>query len=247
MPGVQRIAGRAVALDRRDVDTDQIIPASWLKRVERTGFAAGLFGAWRTDPGFVLNRPGASEARVLVAGSNFGCGSSREHAVWALQDFGFQAVVAPSFGDIFRNNSVAAGLVPALVSEQSAARLFAALAADPDAEVVVDVAARTVAIGSAGLLEPFELADYAQWRLLEGLDDIALTLRHEQEISAFEAAPPGVAAQPGRPERLGRLAWAAGRVRWGITEFSVPLERHDAATTRNADRASPGKRRPGRS
>ncbi|HTS99121.1 MAG TPA: 3-isopropylmalate dehydratase small subunit [Streptosporangiaceae bacterium] len=190
MPGVQRIAGRAVALDRRDVDTDQIIPASWLKRVERTGFAAGLFGAWRADPGFVLNRPGAAEARVLVAGSNFGCGSSREHAVWALQDFGFQAVVAPSFGDIFRNNSVAAGLVPAVVSEPSAARLFAALAADPDAEVVVDVAARTVAIGSARLLEPFELADYARWRLLEGLDDIALTLRHEQEISAFEAARP---------------------------------------------------------
>jgi 3-isopropylmalate/(R)-2-methylmalate dehydratase small subunit len=187
MPGVQLITGRAVALDRRDVDTDQIIPASWLKRVERTGFAAGLFGAWREDPGFVLNQPGASEAKVLVAGANFGCGSSREHAVWALQDFGFQAVVAPSFGDIFRNNSVAAGLVPAKASEESVARLFAALAAGPDAEVVVDVAARTVAIGSSGLVEPFELADYARWRLLEGLDDIALTLRHEQEISAFEA------------------------------------------------------------
>jgi 3-isopropylmalate/(R)-2-methylmalate dehydratase small subunit len=185
-----------VALDRRDVDTDQIIPASWLKRVERTGFAAGLFGAWREDPGFVLNQPGASEAKVLVAGANFGCGSSREHAVWALQDFGFQAVVAPSFGDIFRNNSVAAGLVPAKASEESVARLFAALAAGPDAEVVVDVAARTVAIGSSGLVEPFELADYARWRLLEGLDDIALTLRHEQEISAFEA---------GRPARLPSL------------------------------------------
>jgi 3-isopropylmalate/(R)-2-methylmalate dehydratase small subunit len=186
--GVNRVAGRAVALDRRDVDTDQIIPASWLKRVERTGFAPGLFGAWREDPGFVLNRPGAAEAKVLVAGSNFGCGSSREHAVWALQDFGFQAVVAPSFGDIFRNNSVAAGLVPAKASEETVARLFAALAADPDAEVVVDVADRTVSIPSAGLApEPFELADYAQWRLLEGLDDIALALRHEQEISAFEA------------------------------------------------------------
>ena len=191
MPGVQRITGRAVALDRRDVDTDQIIPASWLKRVERTGFAAGLFGAWRTDPGFVLNRPGAADAKVLVAGANFGCGSSREHAVWALQDFGFQAVAAPSFGDIFRNNSVAAGLVPAQVSEQAAARLFAALAADPDAEVVVDVAARTVAIPSSDVSEPFELADYARWRLLEGLDDIALTLRHEQEIGAFEAGRPG--------------------------------------------------------
>jgi 3-isopropylmalate/(R)-2-methylmalate dehydratase small subunit len=188
--GVTRVASRAVALDRRDVDTDQIIPASWLKRVERTGFGAGLFGAWREDPAFVLNRPGASEASVLVAGANFGCGSSREHAVWALQDFGFLAVVAPSFGDIFRNNSVAAGLVPAVVSEESAGRLFAALAADPDAEVVVNLADRTVAIGSAGLLEPFDLDDYARWRLMEGLDDIALTLRHEQEISAFEARRP---------------------------------------------------------
>ena len=190
MPGLKRIAGRAVALDRRDVDTDQIIPASWLKRVERTGFASGLFGAWREDPGFVLNRPGAAEAKVLVAGANFGCGSSREHAVWALQDFGFQAVVAPSFGDIFRNNSVAAGLVPAKVTDEGAVRLFAALAADPDAGVVVDVAAREVAIPSAGLEEPFELADYAQWRLLEGLDDIGLTLRHEEEITAFEASRP---------------------------------------------------------
>ncbi|HEY2689382.1 MAG TPA: 3-isopropylmalate dehydratase small subunit [Streptosporangiaceae bacterium] len=190
MPGIKRIAGRAVALDRRDVDTDQIIPASWLKRVERTGFGPGLFGAWREDPDFVLNRPGAAEARVLVAGSNFGCGSSREHAVWALQDFGFQTVVAPSFGDIFRNNSIAAGLVPATAAEEGVARLFAALAADPDAEVVVDVAARTVAIPAAGLQEPFELADYAQWRLLEGLDDIGLTLRHEDEISAFEARRP---------------------------------------------------------
>lgn len=190
MPGIKRIAGRAVALDRRDVDTDQIIPASWLKRVERTGFGPGLFGAWREDPDFVLNRPGAAEAKVLVAGSNFGCGSSREHAVWALQDFGFQTVVAPSFGDIFRNNSIAAGLVPATATEEGVARLFAALAADPDAEVVVDVAARTVAIPAAGLQEPFELADHAQWRLLEGLDDIGLTLRHEDEISAFEARRP---------------------------------------------------------
>jgi 3-isopropylmalate/(R)-2-methylmalate dehydratase small subunit len=190
MPGVKRIAGRAVALDRRDVDTDQIIPASWLKRVERSGFAAGLFGAWREDPGFVLNRPGAAEAKVLVAGANFGCGSSREHAVWALQDFGFQAVVAPSFGDIFRNNSVAAGLVPAKVTEEAVARLFAALGTDPDAEVIVDVAAREVAIPSAGLVEPFELADYAQWRLLEGLDDIGLTLRHEEAITAFEPSRP---------------------------------------------------------
>jgi len=190
MPGIARIAGRAAPLDRRDVDTDQIIPAAWLKRVERTGFGPGLFEAWRADPGFVLNRPGAADAKILVAGSNFGCGSSREHAVWALQDFGFQAVVAPSFGDIFRNNSIAAGLVPAQATQDAVTRLFAALAADPDAEVVVDVAARTVAIPAAGLAEPFELADYARWRLLEGLDDIALTLRHEPEIAAFEAGRP---------------------------------------------------------
>ena len=190
MPGVQLITGRAVALDRRDVDTDQIIPAAWLKRVERTGFAAGLFEAWRKDPGFVLNRPGAADAKVLVAGANFGCGSSREHAVWALQDFGFQAVVAPSFSDIFRNNAIAAGLVPAKAAQDAVTGLFSALAADPDAEVVVDVAARTVLIPSVGLAEPVELADYAPWRLLEGLDDIALTLRHEPEIGAFEAGRP---------------------------------------------------------
>jgi 3-isopropylmalate/(R)-2-methylmalate dehydratase small subunit len=179
-----------VALDRRDVDTDQIIPAAWLKRVERTGFAAGLFSAWRSDPDFVLNQPGAAEAKVLIAGANFGCGSSREHAVWALQDFGFQVVVAPSFADIFRGNCISSGLVPAQVTEDAADRLFAALAADPRAEVVVDVAARTIAVGPAGLTEPFELDDFARWRLLEGLDDIALTLRHEAAISAYEASRP---------------------------------------------------------
>ena len=190
MAGVQQISGRAVALERRDVDTDQIIPASWLKLVGRAGFASGLFSAWRSDPDFVLNRPGADQAKVLVAGANFGCGSSREHAVWALQDFGFQAVVASSFADIFRNNSISSGLVPAQVSEDAVTRLFAALTDDPEAEVRVDVAARTVAIPAAGLTEPFELADFAQWRLLEGLDDIALTLRHEATIEAFEAARP---------------------------------------------------------
>jgi 3-isopropylmalate/(R)-2-methylmalate dehydratase small subunit len=190
MAGVQQISGRAIALDRRDVDTDQIIPAAWLKLVSRTGFADGLFGAWRSDPAFVLNQPGADQAKILIGGANFGCGSSREHAVWALQDFGFQAVVAPSFADIFRNNCIGSGLVPAQVSEEGAARLFAALAADPLAEAVVDVAARTVAVPSAGLTEPFELSDFAQWRLLEGLDDIALTLRHDTSIEAFEAERP---------------------------------------------------------
>jgi 3-isopropylmalate/(R)-2-methylmalate dehydratase small subunit len=190
MAGVQQISGRAVALNRRDVDTDQIIPAAWLKLVGRTGFADGLFSAWRADPNFVLNQPGADQAKVLIAGANFGCGSSREHAVWALQDYGFQAVVAPSFADIFRNNCVSSGLVPAQVSEAAAALLFTALAADPQAATVVDVAARTVAIPSAGLSETFELSDFAQWRLLEGLDDIALTLRHDTSIEAFEGDRP---------------------------------------------------------
>jgi 3-isopropylmalate/(R)-2-methylmalate dehydratase small subunit len=190
MAGVQQISGRAVALDRRDVDTDQIIPAAWLKLVSRTGFADGLFGAWRHDPAFVLNQPGADQAKVLVAGANFGCGSSREHAVWALQDYGFQAVVAPSFADIFRNNCISSGLVPAQVSEEAAARLFAALAADAHAEVAVDVAARTVLVPAAGLVESFALTDFAQWRLLEGLDDVALTLRHDTSIELFEASRP---------------------------------------------------------
>ncbi len=190
MSGVQRIAGRAVVVMRGDVDTDQIIPAAWLKKVERTGFGAGLFEAWRKDPGFALNQPGADQAKVLISGPNFGCGSSREHAVWALQDYGFQAVVAPSFADIFRGNSVSAGLVTAQVTEDGAERLGAALAANPSADVVVDVAARTVAVAGTDLVEPFALSDFAQWRLLAGLDDVALTLRHEAAIAAFEAGRP---------------------------------------------------------
>jgi 3-isopropylmalate/(R)-2-methylmalate dehydratase small subunit len=185
MSGVQRITGPGVVVLRSDVDTDQIIPAAWLKKVERTGFGTGLFEAWRKDPQFALNQPGADQARTLISGPNFGCGSSREHAVWALQDFGFQAVVAPSFADIFRGNAISAGLVPAQVTEDAAARLAAALAEKPDAEVVVDVAARTVSVGTE-VTESFQLADYAQWRLLEGLDDVALTLRHQDEISAYE-------------------------------------------------------------
>ncbi|HXP18128.1 MAG TPA: 3-isopropylmalate dehydratase small subunit [Streptosporangiaceae bacterium] len=190
MRAVSRVEGRAIALDRRDIDTDQIIPAAWLKRVERTGFGPGLFGAWRSDPGFVLNAPGASEARILIAGANFGCGSSREHAVWALQDFGFEAVIAPSFADIFRGNSIGAGLVTAQADEETVASLFAVLAADPAASVIVDVAGRTVSVPSAGLSAPFALPDYARWRLLEGLDDIAVTLRQAGQITAFEAARP---------------------------------------------------------
>ena len=188
MSGVQVIKGRAVAVLRSDVDTDQIIPAAWLKKVERTGFGTGLFEAWRKDPEFALNRPGADQAKVLLSGPNFGCGSSREHAVWALQDYGFLAVVAPSFADIFRGNAVSSGLVPAQVSAEAASRLADVLAADPDAEVTVDVAARTVTAGS--VTEDFQIADYAQWRLLEGLDDIGLTLRYETSIAAFEASRP---------------------------------------------------------
>ncbi len=188
MSGVQVIKGRGVAVLRSDVDTDQIIPAAWLKKVERTGFGTGLFEAWRKDPQFALNQPGADQARVLLSGPNFGCGSSREHAIWALQDYGFQAVVAPSFADIFRGNAVGSGLVPAQVSADAAGRLADALAADPDGEITVDVAARTVTVGA--VTEEFQIADYAQWRLLEGLDDIALTLRHEAAIEAFEADRP---------------------------------------------------------
>ena len=190
MTGVKLVAGRAVAVPRSDVDTDQIIPAAWLKKVERTGFGEGLFEAWRRDPAFALNQPGADQAKVLLSGANFGCGSSREHAVWALQDFGFQVVVAPSFADIFRGNAISSGLVVAQADAPAVARLFAALEQDPYAEVVVDVAERTVAVPSAGLLEPFALPDFARWRLLEGLDDVALTLRHEAAIAAFEAGRP---------------------------------------------------------
>jgi 3-isopropylmalate/(R)-2-methylmalate dehydratase small subunit len=184
------VRGRAVVLDRRDVDTDQIIPAAWLKRVERTGFGAGLFEAWRKDPEFVLNQPGAAGAKILIAGANFGCGSSREHAVWALQDFGFEAVIAPSFADIFRGNSIGAGLVTAQVAENDLARLAGALGANPAADVTVDVAAREVSVPGAGITVSFALPDYARWRLLEGLDDIGVTLRHADAITAYERNRP---------------------------------------------------------
>ncbi|MGI9008974.1 MAG: 3-isopropylmalate dehydratase small subunit [Streptosporangiaceae bacterium] len=190
MRAVHAVRGQAVVLDRHDVDTDQIIPAAWLKRVERTGFGAGLFEAWRQDPAFVLNQPGAAAAKILIAGANFGCGSSREHAVWALQDFGFESVIAPSFADIFRGNSIGAGLVTAQVAEDDVAALIAALAGRPAAAVTVDVAAREVSLPDAGLTVPFGLPDYARWRLLEGLDDIGVTLRHAEAIAAFERNRP---------------------------------------------------------
>ena len=191
MEPINVITGTAVPLDRSDVDTDQIIPAEWLKRVERTGFGAGLFSAWREgDRDFPLNRAEHAGATILVAGPNFGTGSSREHAVWALTDYGFQAVISPRFGDIFRNNATKAGLVPVLVSPEVGAALMAAVQADPDLEITVDVERRTVSAPAAGIEEPFPIDDFTRHRLLEGLDDIGLTLRHEDEIAAYEATRP---------------------------------------------------------
>ena len=201
MRAVSQVTGRAVAIDRPDIDTDQIIPAAWLKRVQRSGFGPGLFSAWRADPEFALNQPGAGQAKILVAGANFGCGSSREHAVWALQDFGFDAVIAPSFADIFRGNSTGAGLVTAQASAQVVTHLIGLLAADPAAELIVDVAAMTIELPAAGFRAPFELPDFARKRLLAGLDNIAVTGQHADRIAAFEAARPGwlPAVSPNQP------------------------------------------------
>jgi 3-isopropylmalate/(R)-2-methylmalate dehydratase small subunit len=180
--------GTAVPLRRSDVDTDQIIPSDWLKRVERTGFGAGLFSEWREDPSFVLNRPEYAGASVLLAGENFGTGSSREHAVWALQDHGFRAVVSSRFADIFRGNALKGGLLPVQLPAEVVERLMRAAEADPAMQVTVDLEARELRAGD--VVAPFELDDFTRWRLLEGLDDIGLTLRHEAEVSAFEAQRP---------------------------------------------------------
>jgi 3-isopropylmalate/(R)-2-methylmalate dehydratase small subunit len=180
--------GTAVALRRSDVDTDQIIPSDWLKRVERTGFGAGLFSEWREDPSFVLNQPQHAGASVLVAGENFGTGSSREHAVWALQDFGFRAVVSPRFADIFRSNSLKGGLLPVQLPADLVARLQDLVDADPALPVTVDLGARELRAGD--LVAPFELDDFTRWRLMEGLDDIGLTLRHADDVAAFERSRP---------------------------------------------------------
>jgi 3-isopropylmalate/(R)-2-methylmalate dehydratase small subunit len=183
------VTGRAVPLRRSNVDTDQIIPAEYLKRITRTGFADGLFAAWRTDPSFVLNDPRYDGATVLVAGPDFGTGSSREHAVWALQDYGFRAVIAPRFADIFRGNATKAGLLPVVLDEQFVTSLQDRLEADPQTEVTVDLEAREVRAGT--LAATFDIDDYTRWRLLEGLDDIGLTLRHADEISSFESTRHG--------------------------------------------------------
>jgi 3-isopropylmalate/(R)-2-methylmalate dehydratase small subunit len=181
--------GTAVPLRRSDVDTDQIIPSDWLKRVERTGFGAGLFSEWREDPGFVLDRPEHAGATVLLAGENFGTGSSREHAVWALQDHGFRAVVSARFADIFRSNALKGGLLPVQLPAEVVEALMTAVEADPALQVTVDLEARELRAGE--VVAPFDIDDFTRWRLLEGLDDIGLTLRHEADVTAFEASRPG--------------------------------------------------------
>jgi 3-isopropylmalate/(R)-2-methylmalate dehydratase small subunit len=190
MQAVHIVQGTAVPLDRSDVDTDQIIPAEWLKRVERTGFGKGLFSSWRDDRSFVLNDERFLGANVLVAGPNFGTGSSREHAVWAIMDYGFQAVVSPRFADIFRNNCTKNGLVPVQVSAAVGEQLLAAIEADPSLELTIDVERRTIAAPAIGLEEQFPLEDSVRMRFLEGLDDIGITLRTEDAITGFESSRP---------------------------------------------------------
>jgi 3-isopropylmalate/(R)-2-methylmalate dehydratase small subunit len=190
MRAVRVITGRGVPLTRSDVDTDQIIPSDWLKRVSRTGFGAGLFSEWREGSDFVLNQARYEGANILVAGPNFGTGSSREHAVWALQDYGFEAVVSARFADIFRNNSLKMGLVPVAMPHDLVERLQVALEEDPGLELVVDVEARRFAVPALAIDEPFELDDFTQHRLLEGLDDVGITLTHETDIATFERTRP---------------------------------------------------------
>ncbi|MCK9894671.1 3-isopropylmalate dehydratase small subunit [Frankia sp. AgB32] len=181
--------GRAVPLRRSDVDTDQIIPSDWLKRIERTGFGAGLFSQWRTDESFVLNNPAYAGASILLAGPDFGTGSSREHAVWALQDYGFRAVISARFADIFRGNALGNGLLPVQLPAETVESLQSAVEQDPTVEITVDLDAREVR--GAGVAAAFELDDFTRWRLMEGLDDVGLTLRHEEMITGFEGARPG--------------------------------------------------------
>ncbi|MEO5876170.1 MAG: 3-isopropylmalate dehydratase small subunit [Streptosporangiaceae bacterium] len=180
--------GRAVPLRRSNVDTDQIIPAVWLKQVSRTGFEKGLFSAWREDPSFILNDPAYEGVSVLVAGPDFGTGSSREHAVWALQQYGFKVIIAPRFGDIFRNNSTKMGLLPVILPAETVQALQTLAENDPQAEITVDLEQREVRAGE--IVAPFEIDDYTRWRLIEGLDDIGLTLRHAEDVTAFEAGRP---------------------------------------------------------
>jgi len=183
---VTRIEGTALPLDRADVDTDQIIPAQYLKRVERTGFGPYLFDEWRKDPAFVFNDARFAGSSILLAGPNFGCGSSREHAPWAIEDYGFRAVIAPSFGDIFRNNSLKIGLLPIELPQESVRALMDAVFDDATTRIVVDLGRRTVS--APGVAETFAIDDFTRWRLMEGLDEIGLTLRHDDDIARYEAS-----------------------------------------------------------
>jgi 3-isopropylmalate/(R)-2-methylmalate dehydratase small subunit len=190
MKSFRIVTGRAVPLKRSDVDTDQIIPADWLKRVERTGFEKGLFSTWRDDRSFVLNDERYAGASILVAGPSFGVGSSREHAVWAIQQYGFDAVIAPSFSDIFRNNCTKNGLAPVVLPQQAVERLWDMIEADAATEITIDMERLTVEVPSAGFLESFPMDAPTQHRFLNGLDDIGITLTHAEAISAFEKNRP---------------------------------------------------------
>ena len=190
MKAVRLISGRGVPLKRSDVDTDQIIPAEWLKRVERTGFEKGLFSTWRDDRNFVLNDERYAGASILVAGKSFGVGSSREHAVWAIQQGGFDAVIAPSFSDIFRNNCGKNGLIAAVLSEEIVNKLWSIIENDPTTEITVDVEQLVIEVPRTGLRETFEMNADTQNRFLNGLDDISISLQHSDEISRFETSRP---------------------------------------------------------
>ena len=190
MKSVHVISGRGVPLRRSDVDTDQIIPAEWLKRVERTGFEKGLFSTWRDDRNFVLNDERYVGASILVAGPSFGVGSSREHAVWAIQQGGFDAVIAPSFSDIFRNNCAKNGLVPVVVPEATVEAIWTAIEADPATEITVDVERLNIEVPAAGITHTFPMEPQTQYRFLNGLDDVGITRTHVDEISAFEKTRP---------------------------------------------------------
>ena len=180
--------GTAIPLRRSNVDTDQIIPAVYLKRVTKSGFEDGLFAAWRNDPEFVLNQPQYKDATILVAGADFGTGSSREHAVWALQNYGFKAVISSRFADIFRGNSLKGGLLTVILPQDVVEKIWSVIEADPTTSVTVDLEAKNVRLGSD--IYPFELDDYTRWRLMEGLDDIGLTLKNIDSVSAYESARP---------------------------------------------------------
>jgi 3-isopropylmalate/(R)-2-methylmalate dehydratase small subunit len=185
MEKISTLTGVAVPMRRSNVDTDQIIPAVFLRRVTKTGYEDALFHAWRQDPDFVLNQEPYKAGKILIAGTDFGIGSSREHAVWALRDYGFSAVLSPRFGDIFSGNSGKAGFLAGQISEADAEKLWAAIEASPGIEATVDLVARTARVGELSV--SFEIDDYTRWRLLEGLDDIGLTLRDEERITEFEA------------------------------------------------------------